>query len=247
MKKCVKSILAFAMIALLILCEACGGGSKRQDATASGTGESEAEESKESESGLGNGMTVGEAETEKSLYEYGLDIVALMAEMAGNEEYVGLYTSSSELKDMLSSVGAGDFSEPSAVYRIRAMEGAVSILDMADIDTLSDELRASVEAKLFSALATQINSMGGATSVAAASLSTAEMLFVSEELEENEIYLYVYENATPVAVSFMKGENGAVAARGMFILYDEFPVERMEEVGEFLGEFGVRVEEMERN
>lgn len=232
--KYLKRILLFAMIAALLLCGACGKGPKEQ-----GTEENKTE-------GAGPGETVAADGTAgKSLYEHGLEVVALMAEMAGSKEYVELYTSSPELREILSSVGAGDFGEPSDVYRVRAMEGIGSVLDMAKIDSLSDELRANVASKMFAALATQINSMEGTAALAASSLCTAEKLFVSGELTGNEIYLYVYENAVPVAVTFTKGENGAVAARGIFILYEEFPAIQMEEAAEFLKGFGVEVERIE--
>ena len=73
-------------------------------------------------------------------------------------------------------------------------------------------------------------------------MCTAEKLFVSGELTENEIYLYVYENAAPVAVTFMMGEDGAVAARGMFILYEGFEADRLEEMEGVWERFGVWVE-----
>lgn len=236
MRKFAKGIVIFLMIGTLLLCGGCKGG----------PGESETGAGQSGDDRAGNGMGTG-GTTEISLYEHGLEVVARMAEMAGSREYVGLYTSSPELAGILSSVGEGDFSEPSAVYRIRATKGVASVLELAELDTLPDELRANVEEKMFLTLATQINGMEGTAALAAASLCTAEKLFVSGELTENEIYLYVYENATPAAVTFVMGENGAVAARGMFILYEEFLAEgmEMEEAAGVWEEFGVWVERLE--
>lgn len=229
--RCIGKIGAAVMIAVLFLCGACGGNPKEQGMEENGAGDRSTQE-----------MTADKAAEGTSLYEHGLEVVARMAEMAGSEAYVELYTSNSELAELLSSVGDGDFSEPLAVYRVRAKEGVASILDLAETGALSDELRAVVESKLFSTLATQINNMEGTTALAAASLCTAEKLFVSGELTENEIYLYVYENAAPVAVTFMMGEDGAVAARGMFILYEGFEADRLEEMEGFWERFGVWVE-----
>ena len=86
--------------------------------------------------------------------------------------------------------------------------------------------------------------MGGAEQLAAASICTAGKVFASDELEENAIYLYTYENAVPAAVSFSRGEDGTVSATGVLVLYDGFPAGDTPEVEQFLAELGVEVEEV---
>ena len=59
----------------------------------------------------------GNAEA-KSLYEQGLEIVQLMSEMTQTEGYVDVYTGNSEVKGVIQSISAGDYSSPKAVYAI---------------------------------------------------------------------------------------------------------------------------------
>ena len=55
-------------------------------------------------------------------------------------------------------------------------------------------------------------------------------------------YLYVYENACPAAVSFVKGEDNTVSASGTFIINDGFDTSSPESLQEFFGETGAVVE-----
>ena len=58
------------------------------------------------------------------------------------------------------------------------------------------------------------------------------------------IYLYTYENARPVAVTFSVGENQAVSASGMFIMYDGFTCGSAAEIESFFSDISVDVSEV---
>lgn len=56
------------------------------------------------------------------------------------------------------------------------------------------------------------------------------------------IYLYTYDNATPVAVTFTLGENNTVSASGNYLLYDELPAGSVQELLEYFGAYSVEIE-----
>lgn len=89
---------------------------------------------------------------------------------------------------------------------------------------------------------TQINAQNGATTLAATTVCSAGKTFVSTEEDGDAIYLYVYENACPAAVSFVKGEDNTVSASGTFIINDGFDTSSPESLQEFFGETGAVVE-----
>lgn len=184
----------------------------------------------------------------KSLREHGQELAALMGEMAGSEAYIDLYTEDPEIGEILSEAGEGDFSSPTAVYRIQVPESALSQYGLVGLDSLyglSPGLRESVKAKLASSLPSLLNGMGGANVLAAASICTAGKTFRSTEVSGNGlIYLYLYENAVPAAVVFLPGEDGTVSASGMLILYDGFRAESTDDLSGLLGELGATVEEV---
>lgn len=184
------------------------------------------------------------AAPEKSLYEQGLEVAEQMREMAGSDEYLGIYSDNAEIRAILKQA-AGAEEQPQAVYRVRMEADEVFRLMGVSLEDFPASLRQTLRNKTASAAVTQLNGMGGSATLAAASLCTAQKLFVfTGEMEQNEIYLYIYESATPVAVTFTKGEGGAVLASGMFVLYDGFSLDSLEDVKETLSGFGVTVEKI---
>ncbi len=186
-----------------------------------------------------------EPDVGKSLYDQGLEVVQLMAEMARSEDYVALYSGSSDVQAILERAGRGDFTAPQAVYRLTVPASALLTLAEEETDLelsgLTPAVRKVVEDKLQPALATMINAQAGTTAIAAASICAADKIFVSGELKENALYLYTFENAVPAAVSFTAGEDGAVSASGVLILNDAFSEDGL---SQYAVEFGVTVEEV---
>lgn len=180
-----------------------------------------------------------------ALYQEGLSTVSVMEEMAENEDWVTLFSSNQNLASILSAVGDGDYSRPKAVYQIRLSDETVSHLTRnADLETFSDTLQAYLRATVQSSIAAQINAKGGADALAAASACTASRIFFCDDLHENLLYLYTYENAAPAMISFLVGEDGAVSATGLFILYDGFPTGSAAEIQQFLSSLNVEVTEV---
>lgn len=179
----------------------------------------------------------------KSLYEQGLAIISVMQEMAGSEDCIASFTSDTDLGSILSEAAAGDYSEPQAVYQIKVPADSFLEVSGLEISGLSQALQENLKARVASAVVSQINARGGVETLAAASVCTAGKTFVSSELAEDMIYLYVYEDAVPAAVTFTKGEDGAVSASGTFVLYDEFPTASASDIEGALSAFGVQVEE----
>lgn len=179
-------------------------------------------------------------EPEKSLYTQGLELISLMNEMTENNSYINAYTGNGEISAIIQEIGADDYSKPEAVYALTFPESTLNTLtELAALENASEELSNSLKAKMPSVLMTQLNAMGGTTTLAATSVCTAGKTFVNHEMTENTTYLYTYADAAPIAVSFALGENHAISASGTFILYDGFTSGSAEEIESFFEEIGV--------
>ena len=193
------------------------------------------------------GNTGGTAEkSTSSAYQKGLEVVDLPNEMIQNDTYVQLYTASAEIQKIVETVAAGDYTEPSAVYEISLPGESLSALAEAmggnvSMDGMSPELTRAVEQKLIGAVISQINAMGGAVNLAAMSVCTAGKTFVNEEISEDLIYLYVYEDTAPAAVTFVRGDEGTVSATGTFLFCEYLNTESEQTVSEFFAEIGAEV------
>lgn len=185
-----------------------------------------------------------EQKSGKSLYEHGLELISLMEEMAGSEEYISILSTSEDIKDILLEAGKGDFSNPKTVYRITISGTGFFEMAEADIGQLSDTLQENIKSRMTSVFSNQINALGGTANLAASAVCTAEKVFVYPELKESQIYLYIFENAVPAVAAFTPGEDGAVSAKSSFILFDNIETYLAPETNAFLESFGVTIEDI---
>lgn len=193
-------------------------------------------------SACGNNENNAEA---KSLYAQGLKIVQLMSELTQSAEYIDFYTGNNEIKSVIQNISAGGYTTPKAVYAISiADENLAAMTELNNPNNASDELKSFLTQKALSALMIQINSMGGVENLAAASVCTVGKTFVNENAKENVIYLYTYDNAVPVAVTFLVGEDQSVSASGVFVMYDGFTCGSVEEIKSFFNSITVEVTEV---
>ena len=146
----------------------------------------------------------GEKKETKSLLEHGLDVIDLMLEGIRSEEYIEIFISDEEIIEVLTETGKGDYSEPDKVFEIKISEEAMSdLMDMTDFDDLSEELQKVLMNRMLSSVTTLMNARGGTNLLAATSVANMGKTFVFDDEEfENCIYLYIYEDAKPVIVTF---------------------------------------------
>lgn len=184
---------------------------------------------------------------EKSLYRQGQELAAEIVETAGTPDYLRLLTGDQAVLDLLAQAVEGkDYTAPQTVYRLKVPEEAVEkIMGMSDageLDGLPQGLQKRFWEKFFRGIPSQLNAMGGTSALAAASICAAEKTFVSTEVSEPLLYIYAYENGTPIAVTFLPGEDGAVSASGIFLFYDGLDAGSLGEYGAMLEPLGITVE-----
>ena len=162
-----------------------------------------------------------------TLYEQGLSLAALMREKANSSDYRAiLLGANGDLDEKVRELGAGDVSKPTAVYRLSGdffflvdMMGA----EVSESVNLSPALKRDIAERLISGFAVMwTGKMTGALSVAAASVLQSQSTFVSDELSENCAYIYTFAESYPVAVSFTKGDGGAVLANASYVVDEDF-------------------------
>lgn len=178
----------------------------------------------------------------KTLLEHGQDVIALMDEMASSESYQQAMGGSDELKQVMQSIGS--HGQPQAVYKITLPDTLITSSFGVDTSDWSDALKKNLRDRTASTVISQLNSSMGVAKLAAASACTAQKTFVSEDVTEPVTYLYAYGGATPAAVTFVPGEDGAVMASGVFVFTDSLPTGSLEEVKELFALYSATVEEV---
>lgn len=185
---------------------------------AAGEGKAERLESEEAVQGQ---------QIEVSLRDEGEELIALMVEKAGSDEYRSLMTTSEEIGAVLDQIVEEDYEEPQAVGQIEITESMRTMIYQyagAEKDlTLSDRLKEDVDKKLVSSMANIINVRYGAmTTLAAVSVINSGSSFRFDGLDQGIIYFYFYEDGYPAMVSFYPEDTGVVSANASFLLNPEW-------------------------
>ena len=173
----------------------------------------------------------------------GMQIVAMLEEIAESEEYLSIYSADPELLSIIGSFAEGDRSDPKTIYRLTLSEESVKSLCGTDVLTsLSPRLQDFLEGRVQASIVNIANARGGSTVLAATSICTAGITFVSDEITDDTIYLYTFDDAVPVAVAFTVGEGNTVTASGTFLAAEELNTASSETVREFFSETDLTVE-----
>lgn len=184
--------------------------------------------------GAGTGACAAKEDLEApSLYDRGLEVVQVLAEMAQSEEWVDGLTGDSEISSIVQEA-AGDYAAPKAVYSLSVTDEELERLAaINELEGASEEIKAFLMQRMLVSLITRTNSLDGPKNLAAASICTYARTFVDEGAEGDVIYLYAYEDAAPVAVTFTLGEDHTVTASGAFVLCDDFSCGSAGEIADF--------------
>ena len=178
-----------------------------------------------------------------SLEIRGLEIAAMLDEAAANEEFVQLYSAGEEIINAVQLISEGDHSSPNAVYQLNISEESSEAFAIAQaIPGLSDDLRDFLTNRMYTSVISLANARGGVDTLAASSICTVSKTFVSDEITESTLYLYTYENASPVIVAFLVGEGNTVSASGSFLYAESLNTDSPEGIREFFLEFSFDVE-----
>lgn len=181
-----------------------------------------------------------------SLYDRGLAVIDIMAEMTESEAYIGLTTANDGIRAIIQNDLAGEHEEPEAVYFISIPEEQLrawwDLAEMEETGEMSQELWTFLRQRILASVPSVINGMAGVEELAAANACMAQKTFAVKNEMQDVTYLYVYEDAAPAAVTFTAGEDGTVSASGTFLLQDEFSCGSAAEIEAFFEGIGVEAE-----
>ena len=160
----------------------------------------------------------------KSLTECGEDVISLMAEMLESEDYKSLYNLPAAYDDQVNRLREGNYSKSIAVYELLISEEEL-LNKTIDKDGLSKELHEYICSSAYVSFASRINQASGVEAMAISAVFTAQKSYANKGIDTNRIYLFVFENGCPIAVTFLVDGEDSLRAVGHFIMNDEFIAE----------------------
>lgn len=176
----------------------------------------------------------GQNTPQPSLYDRGMETIALLDEAIRCEAYLDMLSASENLRVYIDDAASGDYSTPAAVYAVSFAADPL-LLEPEVSSDLPEALSDLVRHRMIATVTTQINAYGGMEFLAASSMCTVGKTFVSTDFAEDIIYLYVFEQGVPVAVTFTGGEDHTVSASASFLFSDKFPTSDAQSIQNFFG------------
>jgi len=175
---------------------------------------------------LAVGLTACGSTAESDLLDTGREMVAVMKEMLGSEAYAAMLGATT-LGDLQEQVDTHDYDSPVAVYRIDPPDAETLLTYVGGTDAtehwgdLSDTLKEQLKNRLsFSNIISVLNGRAGSKQVAFASLYLATKQDASLKVERSVVYLFTFEEGTPIAVTF---NEGSVSGQFLFLEAEEIP------------------------
>lgn len=160
---------------------------------------------------------------ENPLADKAVELVQRMDALAGNATYRAcISVTGGEMGRMVDAFAAGDHDQPRMMVAVDISEftelvmGQVATFDAA-LDPVAQE---ELLSKMASSVVLQLVSARGASTLAAVNSMMTGTIFAMEGEEARGVYLLLYENATPAAVSWT-AKSGAVSMTAMFLPDDD--------------------------
>lgn len=182
---------------------------------------------------------------DKAIHAQGLAIVSVMEEMVQNETWFDVFSHNKDLKKIISDEGRIGKKKLKAVYKIKINDELNSyLIEPINEKRLSPDLSKYFQNIIQTCIATNINTMGGADTIAASGICTYSKTFVNNDIKENTSYLYTFEKGAPILITFIVGDDNAVSAHASYIFYDGLSRKNIKEMEAVLEGFGASIEEI---
>ena len=143
-----------------------------------------------------------------------------MGMLAGSTEYLEAASANEDFSAILSEIASGDYSTPTAVYKIALPEGTASEAVGVIIEDFDEEIKSLVDDRFLSAIPSQINGQEGVNTLAALTLTSVGTAAAVEGVEDNQLYLFTYDNGYSAIVIFMPQEENVVSISASFVKSD---------------------------
>ena len=155
---------------------------------------------------------------EDKLAKKALELINRLDKMAGSKEAIDFYSGSEEISKNAIKFAAVDYNYPVAVYKAEIPYGKGSVAQPDfDLKKLPEELRKYTDDRFVLSIPMTLAASSGVTSVATSSILTIYDSFISEDIKENTIYFFEYEDGLNGSVVFIKNADNIVSATATLI------------------------------
>lgn len=172
------------------------------------------------------------------LKDCGEDVISMMIEMIESDEYNELYDFPDTYGEEISKLRECDYSTRPEIYELTVPVDQL-MENSFDEEDFSEDLYQYVCSSALISFSTRVNQASGINAIAVSSMFSAQKSFASKKIDESTIYLYVFEDAYPIAVTFIADGEDAFRGVGYFILNDEFDTDDEDSIRKSCKDLGI--------
>lgn len=176
----------------------------------------------------------------KTPIEQGYEIISIIDEKIGSDKLASIYGIQADDLELLETLRAADYTGNAEVYQLY-MPRDVYFKKLFGEDVSQDDFSETLYNSLTAISASMIAHIIDKNDYRALMVSSAisyGQAFVDSSIDEDMLYLYVFNSGAPIIVSMHPSGNGAVTASGCIIINDEFNTADKESIERSFARFG---------
>ncbi len=176
----------------------------------------------------------------KTPIEQGYEIISIIDEKINSDKLASIYGIQADALELLETLRAADYTGNAEVYQLY-MPRDVYFKKLFGEDVSQDDFSKTLYNSLTAISASMIAHIIDKNDYRALMVSSAisyGQAFVDSSIDEDLLYLYVFNSGAPIIVSMHPSGNGAVTASGCIIINDEFNTADKESIERSFARFG---------
>ena len=176
----------------------------------------------------------------KTPIEQGYEIISIIDEKMNSDKLASIYGIQADALELLETLRAADYTGNAEVYQLY-MPRDVYFKKLFGEDVSQDDFSETLYNSLTAISASMIAHIIDKNDYRALMVSSAisyGQAFVDSSIDEDLLYLYVFNSGAPIIVSMHPSGNGAVTASGCIIINDEFNTADKESIERSFARFG---------
>lgn len=188
-------ILGLLLVTLLLCISGCGKSKKPKDSLSS--------------------------DIESDLYDKGISMIESLEALKNDAGYIRNTGLTSELQDVYQKLKAVECNTLVDVFRVSHLEDSVETFIAIAPEKMDDDSKKYYKENMVRSMGNMIvNYSAGVKELAVIGTINYETSFVNKKLATSEAYIYCYQDAYPILVTYIPGADGSVRAKATYLFAD---------------------------
>lgn len=173
------------------------------------------------------------SDIESDLYDKGLSMIEALETLKNDAGYIKNAGLTGELQDVYQRLKAVEYNTLVDVFRVSHLDDSIETFVAIAPEKMEDSSKAYFKENMVRSMGNMIVSYSaGVEELAVTGMLNYETSFVNSKLATSEAYIYCYQDAYPILVTFVPGSDGSVWAKAGYLFDDSLMNAKPEVLGD---------------